>query len=140
MKKFFPVTGSKTGATLAAALCLVFLILATHDARAVPACPVPITVQQPDGQTIQVYLRGDEFLHWNEDAAGFTILKEEQTGRWVYAVRDAGGNLVPGSLVVGRGNPQSLGVPRHLLPVGAKEQSQAARAERQKTAAANESL
>lgn len=91
-----------------------------------PACPVPATVTQPDGRKIEIYLRGDEFLHWHEDAAGFTILKDPGTRRWVYAARAADGGLVPGKLVVGRDNPAAAGVPRRLLPAGAKARAIAA--------------
>jgi len=112
----------------ATASCLACLILARQEAAAVPASPAPVTVQQPGGQSIQIYLRGDEFLHWNEDAAGFTILKDDQTGRWVYAVPNASGSLVPSTLVVGRDNPRLLNVPTHLRSAEAKAQSQAARA------------
>ena len=102
-------------------------LLTCRYSLAVPACPVPATVRQPNGQEIQIYLRGDEFLHWNEDAAGYTILRDGG-GWWVYANLDARDNLVPSRWMVGRDDPRRLGLPRRLLSASAKAQSRAARA------------
>ncbi|MDD5677870.1 MAG: M6 family metalloprotease domain-containing protein [Kiritimatiellae bacterium] len=99
-------------------LLLPMMLLCTQRASAVPACPAPATVIQPDGRAIQVYLRGDEFYHWNEDQRGFTVVKEPQSGRWVYAVLDAQGNLARSELVVGKDNPAQSGLAPRLRPVG----------------------
>jgi len=107
-------------------------VLSHWQARAVPACPEPATVQQPDGQTIQVYLSGDEFLHWHQDGAGFTILQDGKTGSWVYAIKNAAGNLVPSATVVGKDDPKQAGMPKRLLPDGAVARSSALREARQK--------
>ncbi len=88
-------------------------------APAVPACPEADTLVQPDGTPVRLFLRGDEHLHWNEDAAGYTVLKEASGGRWVYAVTNAAGELVGSSRAVGAANPATLGVPKRLLPAGA---------------------
>jgi len=102
-----------------AALCTIFVIGPDRQAGAVPACPEPATVRQPDGREIKIYLKGDESFHWHEDADGFTILKDARTGRWVHATRGADGKLVPSASVVGRDDPTKLGVPRHMLPARA---------------------
>ena len=100
----------------AVALCLAFLPWLSQQARAVPACPGPVTVTQPDGREIEVHIKGDELRHWHEDAAGFTIVKDTKTGRWLYAIRGADGKLVPSAFAVGRDDPTKLGIPRHMLP------------------------
>jgi len=99
---------------------LAFLPWLNQQARAVPACPGPVTVTQPDGREIQVHLKGDEHRHWHEDAAGFTIVKEIQAGRWVHATRAGDGKLAPSASVVGRDDPTKLGVLRHMLPARAQ--------------------
>jgi M6 family metalloprotease-like protein len=86
------------------------------NAVAVPACPEPVTVEQPDGRQIKIHLRGDEFVHWHEDEAGFTILKDARRGRWIYARPDRQGNLEATDLLVGRDDPTKPGVARHLVP------------------------
>ncbi|MEI7947902.1 MAG: M6 family metalloprotease domain-containing protein, partial [bacterium] len=74
---------------------------------------------QPGGKSIRIFLRGDEFLHWNEDAAGYTILRDNATKNWVYATRDTTGQLTPSSAVVGEQDPTTLALPKRLLPVTA---------------------
>ena len=43
--------------------------------HAVPACPTPIRVTQPDGTVISVTQRGDEHFHWAETTDGRTLLR-----------------------------------------------------------------
>ncbi len=83
----------------------------------VPACPSALWLTQPDGTPFQARLRGDERSHWEENAEGFSIARDPVTRRWCFAVRDAGGRLVPSAEVVGVGRPEALGVSRHLMPV-----------------------
>lgn len=97
-----------------------FLLSAAWETRATLACPRPCLVRQPDSTVISVYLRGDENLHWHEDAGGYTILREAASGFWVYAVKDVNGRLTPGVGVVGRDDPGKMGLKRHLLPDGAE--------------------
>ena len=87
---------------------------------AVPACPTPFAVEQPDGSEVMVQLRGDEFMHWHEDRAGFTVLQDPASRRWVYAQRDEDGSLRPGPWAVGRVDPASLGIERRALPHAAQ--------------------
>ncbi len=89
------------------------------QAWAVPANPKPVTVKQPGRQTIEIVLRGDEHLHWHEDEAGYTILKADKDGPWVYAVLDANGQLAPSQAIVGEANPAVMGLPKRLLPADA---------------------
>lgn len=96
--------------------CSRFLIIAVVFALApgagycIPANPKPITVTQPDGTTrIDVFLKGDERLHWNEDNAGYLITKSPQTQAWVYGIVDEG-RIKPTPYVVGSTNPTALGL------------------------------
>ena len=52
-----------------------FLALFSGQAHAVKAAPQPVVVLQPDGSEVTIYLKGDEYLHWNEDEAGFAVVK-----------------------------------------------------------------
>jgi M6 family metalloprotease-like protein len=87
----------------------IFLALFSGQAHAVKACPEPVSVQQPDGSEATIYLMGDEYLHWNEDAAGFPVVKSVDGLWWVYAREDMG-RLMPTSYVVGRADPRSVGL------------------------------
>ncbi len=97
---------------------------------AVPACPEPVRLKQPDGREVRVHLRGDEFFHWHEDDRGYTILREPGTKRWVYAQRGVKGELQPGRSAVGDIDPTTLKIEPRALPTGASAQVEAARSAR----------
>ena len=86
-----------------------FLTLLSNQALAVKAAPQPVLVRQPDGSEVTIYLKGDEYLHWNEDEAGFAVVKSEDGLWWVYARQELG-RLVPTSYRVGRVDPLSVGL------------------------------
>ncbi|MFZ4395562.1 MAG: M6 family metalloprotease domain-containing protein [Kiritimatiellia bacterium] len=96
------------------AVILTVLVLPLRLA-AVPACPTPVTIQQPDGIAVTIRLRGDENQHWHEDAGGYSIMKNEK-GWWAYAVTNALGALTPGIGLAGHDRPETLSHPRHLKP------------------------
>lgn len=66
-------------------------------ASAMPAYPKPIKVQQPDGTTITVCLRGDERLNWAETTDGYTLLRDSD-GFWTFAKAGKGGQIASSSL------------------------------------------
>jgi M6 family metalloprotease-like protein len=103
----------------ASALAIGLLAASSSPMLAVPACPDGVTVQQPEGRPIRLFLRGDEHLHWHEDQNGYTILQGKAGEPWVYANSDATGGLVRSSHVVGDTNPGTLGLSKRLLPTGA---------------------
>ena len=89
--------------------CGNLLLLAFILGWAVPAPAVlvensPITLAQPDGQNLFLFLTGDEFHHRVYDKNGFTVLKDPATGFIVYAAKEQG-RLIPGPLVAGRDDP-----------------------------------
>lgn len=66
--------------------------LLTTTVFAVPAIKKPITVQQADGTTITIYLKGDENTKWYESLDGYSLLKKDN--QFFYAVQDGEGNMV----------------------------------------------
>ncbi|MBP5278289.1 MAG: M6 family metalloprotease domain-containing protein [Prevotella sp.] len=75
---------------------IIFLTISSV-VKAIPADPTPVKVQQPDGSSVTLVLRGDEWLHFNTTEDGYTVVKNNE-GYYVYALKD-GGQLIP-SLVV----------------------------------------
>lgn len=73
---------------------------------------VPQTIQQPDGRVIHCFASGDEFHNWLHDSAGFTIIKNTQTGFYTYAVK-IGEELYPSEYIVGVANPYQLELKPH---------------------------
>ena len=53
---------------------LIILILFPAAVFAVPAYPGLVTIKQPDGTEISVYLRGDEKVRWMESPDGYSLL------------------------------------------------------------------
>jgi len=70
-----------------------FISVMLHQAVAVPAYPYPVEVTQPDGTTLTITLKGDEFASWAESADGYTLLRNSD-GFFEYAQKDAQGELV----------------------------------------------
>jgi len=97
-----------SAAVMALQICC-FLALFSGQAHAVKACPGPIVAVQPDGSTVTIYLKGDEYLHWNEDEAGFAVVRSADGRSWVYA-REELGRLVPTSYPAGSVDPLSVGL------------------------------
>ena len=71
------------------------LTLTTVSAWAVPAFPDMIVFHQPNSEiTVNIYLKGDERVHWAESEDGYTLVHSED-GSLVYATTDGMGNLMP---------------------------------------------
>lgn len=110
------VTKSRPGRIpAAAAFALAISVLCwTQSAIAIPASPCPIELQQPDGATITLHLRGDERFHWYEDTEGYTVVYSK--GAFVYADLAPDGRLRPTPNWVGRINPAEVGLTPRILP------------------------
>ena len=80
------------------ALLVVFCGTATAARSSVPASPFPIKTTQPDGTEIEIYNRGDERLNWVEDRKGYSLVKNEETGYWEYALLDVRSADVEGKI------------------------------------------
>lgn len=63
-------------------------VLGLGAAYAVPARPVPIEVEQPDGTKVTLTLRGDEYFHYYQTSDGY-IVKDMSDG-WYRIVDNAG--------------------------------------------------
>ena len=70
---------------------------------------VPVTVVQPNGDTLHLFATGDEFYHYVHDADGYTILQHPVTGYYVYAVK-TDNKLVASNYVYGTINPSEKGI------------------------------
>ncbi len=101
--------GTLLPAILVAVQLCCFLALFAGQAHAVKACPEPVVVTQPDGSAVRIYLKGDEYLHWNEDEAGFAVMKAADGKSWVYA-REEMGRLAATDYLAGSVDPRSVGL------------------------------
>ncbi|MCL2064473.1 MAG: hypothetical protein FWG98_08880 [Candidatus Cloacimonetes bacterium] len=46
----------------------------------------PIQLVQPNGDRVRAFISGDEFHNWIHDAEGFTIVKDNITGQYCWAI------------------------------------------------------
>ncbi len=83
-------------------------------ALAIPASPHPFTAAQPDGASITLHVRGDEYFSWWEDLNGYTVVRN--AGRYVYASLAASGEFAPTAWQVGKVDPAAVGLARRILP------------------------
>ena len=102
-----------------ALLIALFVVLSfgVSPALAVPAAPGIHTLEQKDGSQFIATLWGDERSHGWETTDSYSIIFDENTKDWTYAIPGADGNLVPSPKVVGRASPPD-NVPKHLRPTG----------------------
>lgn len=84
---------------------LLFVLMMAGQAAAVPAPPTLHTLSQPDGTTFQARQWGDEFAHGWQTDEDLTILFDEPTGTWRYAVPGEDGALVASPAEVGKDQP-----------------------------------
>ena len=68
---------------------VVMLAIITVSIMAIPSHKKPIQVTQPDGTTVTIQLHGDEWLHFNTTADGYSVVKNQQ-GFYVYAEKKNG--------------------------------------------------
>ena len=97
------------------ALCLV-LYFVVSPGLAVPAAPNTHILQGKDGSNFTAKLWGDEWSHGWETTEGYSIVFNESTKDWVYAIPNADGNLVSSKKVVGTDSPPIN--TKHLRPHG----------------------
>lgn len=90
-------------------LLLAILLMMGIAALAAPLKNIEVRLTQPDGQIVNCYASGDEFYNYLHDANGFTIVQGTD-GYYVYATKDAKGNVVPSIYRVGAVDPVSAGL------------------------------
>jgi len=91
-----------------------FVLCAAPESSAKPASPFPFTVELPDGTTLELYKRGDEFRNWTESADGYTVL-ENNEGYWEFA-ESKDGKLVSTGVIYRPGTTPPFGVEKHEKP------------------------
>ena len=64
-----------------------------HRSNGVPAAPFPFDYQQPNGEVITIYIKGDGAVHWYQTEDGYTIMQDLK-GTYYYTTSDKDGNLV----------------------------------------------
>ena len=97
-----------TGALM---LLAAVLMLTSETAWGISASPEPVLVKQPDGSSITLFLKGDEYFHWNEDGTGYPVVRSADGRSWVYAIEQLG-QLAPTSVMAGSVNPLIAGLPK----------------------------
>lgn len=68
----------------------------------------PVSVTQPNGTVLNIYASGDEFYNWLHDKDGYTIIQDEKSGYYCYALAD-GKNIIASKYIVGSVNPMYAG-------------------------------
>lgn len=70
---------------------------------------VPQTITQPNGATINCFVTGDEFYSWLHDNNNFTIVRNQNTGYYCYAIL-VENVLVASPYIVGVNGPENSGL------------------------------
>lgn len=83
---------------------ILLLIMMIGVLFAAPHSYLPLSFQQPDGSTVNLFASGDEFHNWLHDKDNYSIVQDD-AGWYVYARQD-GEDVAPTELVVGRDLPQ----------------------------------
>lgn len=95
-------------------LLLSTLICCFFSVKAAYLKDVPMTLLQPNGDTLRCFASGDEFFNYLHDADGYTIIQHPETGYYVYAEK-RDGKLVATDFVAGKVRPTSKGLEPHAL-------------------------
>lgn len=85
---------------------IIFTLALSVLLFAAPMKFVPQQITQPTGEIIDCFASGDEFHNWLHDKDNFTIMRNPDSGFYVYA-RIISGKLVPSDLIVGKSDPVS---------------------------------
>ena len=95
---------------------VILFVLTALVTSAAPVWNMPTIRLQPNGDTLHVFVTGDEFFQRLHDADGYTIVQNVETGDYVYATLAANGTLVPTSLMACKANPAEAGLQPGLMP------------------------
>ncbi len=99
-------------AQLLATLCIVAVCF-TVQLQGACLRNVPVTVVQPNGETLHLLATGDEFHNWLHDHDQYTINQDDTTGYYTYAMRAKNG-LAPSPYIVGQADPRQVGLEKGI--------------------------
>jgi len=102
-------------------IIVTFAMFFTNQVYAVPASPEVHILVQPDGSTFKARLWGDEWSNGWETVSGHTVVLEQPTNIWKYAITDEEGHLVPSISEVEGDAP--IDFPPKVRPTGMALQS-----------------
>ncbi len=85
MKKNYPI--------LLSVFLVVSLLILTNFSYAIPAKPGYTQFTQPDGSTLTIGVRGDEYVHWAVSVDGYTLLPND-FGTYEYAMLSNEGKMI----------------------------------------------
>jgi len=66
----------------------------------VTACPYATEIAQPDGEMIDIRIKGNGYIHYLETIDGYTIIKDQRDNTFKYMVSDGEGDLLITDVVV----------------------------------------
>lgn len=86
---------------------MLLVVMAISSILAAPLKNVPCTITQPNGEVIHCFVSGDEFFNYYHDANGYTIIKNQETGYFTYAVK-VNDEVQSSQYIVGQVDPSSV--------------------------------
>lgn len=86
-----------------------YLIVLTFSASGAYLTNFPQKIIQPDGKVIHCFLSGDEYYSWLHDENNFTIIQDQKTGVYCYAMIQ-NGQLLASKYIVGIDDPNTAGL------------------------------
>ena len=98
---------------------IIASLLVTIIASELAAMPVyrgVIKKKQPDGTSINLKMKGDEFISWYTDDQGYAVVRDEDTKSYFYAQLNSEGKFEPTKYKVGQADPVSKGLVKGLKP------------------------
>jgi len=85
-------------------LSIFFILIVSVALFSAPLKFVPQQITQPNGEIINCFASGDEFHNWLHDKDNYTIIRNSETGYYVFA-KLVNGEPVPSDLIVGKSSP-----------------------------------
>lgn len=98
-------------------LTIMAMLLGVAIFYARPAYKSITRVTQPDGSSVNVRLVGDEYLHYNVTADGYSLVRRDD-GAFVYAQLNDDGQLEPTAMLAHDANERSTEEHKYLKKIG----------------------
>ncbi|HQP95124.1 MAG TPA: M6 family metalloprotease domain-containing protein [Myxococcota bacterium] len=89
-------------------LLILSVLMAPLTSFAAPVSFKPVTLTQPDGSDVELFVSGDEFYHWVHDASGLPVVMDEDG--WVVYVSERGDEPIPSGVPAGHPDPFLAGI------------------------------